>query len=313
MKKLWFAIGGILLLLPAASLLAQSAATSQGLTISPFLLERQMDKGSSSSEIIDITNTSDRSLPVNITVNDFIPVGDNGQQQFVDPGQGDPHYSLSKWITFTSNPKPTLAPGEKTSLSFNINVPQDAEDGGHYGAILFGFQSSQSLVTGSAVEEKIGAIILVKTGKVNESGQVVKFGPEHGFYEYPPVSFTTLFKNTGNVHVKPRGAIGITNMFGTKVASVQVNENANNVLPNTERTFTSAWKDSFGFGRYTAKEQLVYGDSGQVVTMSASFWVIPWKTSLLVALIIFIVLMIFIGGMRVYNKWLTKKILAQRK
>jgi len=289
---------------------AQPSLGDQGLTISPFLLERKMEKGQSTDEIIDITNTSGNSLPVNITINDFLPVGEDGQQVFLDPGKGDPHYSLSSWINVTSSPKPVLSPHEKTSIHFTITAPQDAEDGGHYGAILFSFQPGQLSGTAVAVQQKLGAIILVKLGKANEAGQITEFSAEHSFYNYPPVNFVTRFKNLGNVHVAPRGGITITNMFGRKVATVNVNENANNVLANSERQFKSMWADSFGFGPYTASLKLVYGDSGQVETASTTFWVIPWKLTLGVALALFIFIMFFLGGIRRYNRWLLNKAYA---
>jgi hypothetical protein len=288
----------------AVSFARAQAVPNQGLTISPFLLERKMEKGDSSDEIIDITNTSSRPLPVLVTINDFLPVGEDGQQAFLDPGQGDPHYSLSSWIHITSNPKPILGPNEKTSIHFTITAPQNADDGGHYGAILFTFQPGQVEGTAVAVEQKLGAIILVKLGKAVENGQITQFGAEHSFYNYPPVTFVTRFKNLGNVHVKPRGGITITNMFGSKVATVVMNENANNVLANSERQFKSTWNDSFGFGHYTASLKLVYGDSGQVETVSTGFWVIPWKLTLAVALGLFILILIFLSSLRRYNRWI---------
>ncbi len=283
---------------------AQTGFGEQGLTISPFLIERKMDKGQSSEEIIDITNTSSRTLPVTVTVNDFLPIGEEGQQVFLDPGKGDPHYSLSSWITVTSDPKLVLAPKEKTSLHFKITAPADAEEGGHYGAILFTFQPGQLEGTAVAVQQKLGAIILVKLGKPVENGSVTKFGAEQGFYNYPPVNFVTRFRNMGNVHVKPRGGITISNMFGRAVATVVVNENAANVLANSEREFKSAWKDSFAFGRYTAELKMVYGDSGQVESAKTTFWVIPWKLTVGAALVLFIILLILIGGLKRYNRWL---------
>ena len=296
----------------AATAAAQSASIQQGLTISPFLLERQMQKGDSTDEIIDITNTSSQVLPVIISINDFIPVGDNGQEEFVDPGQGDPHYSLSSWITITSDPKPILQPGEKTSIHFTITPPTNAEDGGHYGAILFTFKSGILSGTGSEVIEKLGAIILVKLGKAVEDGQIANFSTSHSFYQYPPVSFNTRFKNTGNVHVAPRGNISIYNMFGTEVASVLVNENANNVLANTERAFASTWDTKFAFGPYRASVKLVYGDSGSVVTASTTFWILPWKTVLIYAFILLILILLFTNFLRRYNRWLLSKAYANK-
>lgn len=311
-SRIFLVLAGFFAIIWPAMAFAQSSGSNQGLTISPFLLERKMEKGQSTDELIDITNTSDRVLPVEITINDFVPVGENGQQQFLPAGDGDARFSLSKWVHITGSPKPQLAPGEKTSIAFTITPPANAEDGGHYGAILFGFQGGQAEGTAVAVAQKIGAIILVKLGKVNEEGQVAKFSTERGFYEYPPVTFVTRFNNTGNVHVKPRGSISITNMFGRKIASVQVNENANNVLAQSERQFKSAWSDTFAFGRYAAEVKLVYGDSGQVASAKTVFWVIPWKVSLVAAVVIFLILLLLITGIRRYNRWILKQANKQR-
>lgn len=288
--------------------------TGQGLTISPFLLEREMQKGDTTNEIIDITNTSSRVLPVDVTVNDFYPTGDNGEPVFVDAGKGDPHYSLSSWITINSNPKPVLQPGEKTSISFSITPPADAEDGGHYGALLFTFQGGVAEGSAVAVTQKLGAIILVKLGKAVSSGEISYLKTSKSFYEYAPVTFLTKFNNTGNVHVAPRGGITITNWFGRRVATVLVNENANNVLPASARVFQSVWNTSFAFGHYTAQAQLIYDDTGSIVTYTTSFWIIPWKATLLVALILFILVMLIIWAVRGYNRRLIRRVyMAQKK
>lgn len=281
---------------------------TQGLIISPFLLERQMEKGQTTDEIIDITNTSNRALPVDISVNDFFPQGLNGEPVFKNAGEGDSRFSLSSWITIKSNPKPLLNPGERTSINFSITPPLNAEDGGHYGAILFTFQNSRPEGSAVAVAQKLGAIILVKLGKAVESGEVASFKTTKSFYEYPPVDFLTIFHNTGNVHLKPRGGIVITNWFGRKADTISVNPNANNVLPQSSRQFISQWKTGFAFGHYTAEAQLVYDQTGTVVTAKTSFWVIPWKITLSVALGLFLLLFLLVWGIRLYNRWLINKV-----
>jgi hypothetical protein len=284
---------------------------SQGLSISPFILERQMDKGQTLKESIEVTNTTDRTLPIDISLNDFAAQGDNGQQTFIEPGEGDQTYSLSKWITVSNNPKFVLKAGEKTQIDFSITAPQTAENGGHYGAVVFSFSGAP--VEGSAVQvsQKIAAIILVKLGKSKEEGVISNFAAAHPLYEKGPIVFHTRFHNTGNVHVKPRGAITISNMFGKKVGTALVNQNGNNVIPNSERLFESTWQDKFAFGRYTASVELVYGDSGQVINAQTSFWVIPWKLVGGIAIGLFVIIYLLTFGIRKYNQWFMKKVLNQ--
>ncbi len=305
---------GVMVLFALSPNVLAQATVSQGLTISPFLLERQMQKGDTTEEIIDITNTSSRALPVVVTVNDFYPQGDNGEPIFLDAGKGDPHYSLSSWLKIESNPKPILQPGEKTSINFSITPPADAEDGGHYGALLFTFQGGTAEGSAVAVTQKLGAIILVKLGKAVTGGTISEFKTTKSFYEYAPVDFLTKFKNSGNVHVKPRGGIVITNWFGRKVATVLVNENANNVLPNSERLFNSTWNTGFAFGHYKAEAQLVYDDTGTIVTSVTYFWIIPWKITLLIAFILFLLIALVSWAMRSYNRRLIRRVYqAQQK
>lgn len=293
--------------------LAQGATArpEQGLSISPFILERQMEKGQSTNEIIEVTNTTDRTLPVDISVNDFTSSGENGQQTFLAPGEGDQTYALSKWITITNSPKLVLKPGEKTQIQFTLTAPQDAEDGGHYGAVVFSFNSPASSGSAVAVSQKIAAIILAKTGKAREDGLISGFETKHMLYQRAPIEFETKFKNTGNVHVKPRGAITITNMFGKKVGTALVNPNANNVLPNSDRIFESTWEDKFAFGRYSASAELVFGDSGTVVKSTTSFWVIPFKLVGIIALILFILIFGLTFGIRRYNRWFMERLMEQ--
>lgn len=282
---------------------AQGFEAGRGLAISPFLLERKMEKGQTLDEIIEITNTSNTRLPVSISIHDFIPEGDNGEVRYLEAGEGDRRVSLTSWVKILSNPKPQLDPKERTEMRFTITPPADAEEGGHYGAILFSLEPEQAEGSAVAVQQKLGAIILVKLGRVNEAGSIVKFSAIQTFWEYPPVTLKTRFKNEGNVQVKPRGSISITNMFGRRVASVLVNENASNVLAGTEREFESKWKDRFGFGRYSAEVKLVYGDNGQVVSAKSSFWVIPWKVTVAVAAGLTLAIIIFTLLLRRYNRW----------
>ncbi|HEX3095958.1 MAG TPA: DUF916 domain-containing protein [Patescibacteria group bacterium] len=301
-------------LISSNSALAQGTGTNrpeQGLAISPFILERQIDKGQSTSETIEVTNTTDKTLPVDISINDFTASGDNGQQTFIAPGEGDQTYALSKWITITNNPKLVLKPGEKTEVSFTLTAPQNAEDGGHYGAIIFSFTPAQSSGSSVAVSQKVAAIILAKTGKAREEGTIADFKAKDFISQSAPITFQTRFKNTGNVHVKPRGQVVISNMFGKKVGTALVNPNGNNVLPNSERVFDSNWDDKFAFGRYTATVELVYGESGQVVKEKTSFWVIPFKLVGGIAIILIILVLILIFGVRRYNRWFMARLMEQ--
>ncbi len=307
--RVWLSIlfFAVLFCVPMSHGFAQESGQIRGLTITPFLIELQLEKGQTVSKEIELINTNPFPIVVNPEIKDFLPEGENGQQTFFEPGKGDPTFSLSSWIKLENPAQINLKPKDSIKFKFDITPPQTAENGGHYGAILFSFQGVGIEGSSVAVTQKIGTIVLVKLGKAIEDGNIVNFSTEKGMYEYPPITFTTKFKNTGNVHVKPRGSVTIYNSFGKKVGLTKVNENGNNVLPNSERVFKSEWEDTYAFGRYTADEKLTFGDGGQLVTSQTSFWVIPWRMALGLIIGLFILGIILVAGTRRYNKWIIQQ------
>lgn len=279
----------------------------EGLTISPFLFERQMEKGETLNEQVEIINNNPFRTKIDPLVMDFLPSGDNGQPVFYEAGTGDPTYSLASWITLEDTKSFELAPKEHKTIKFTIAPPSNAENGGHYGTVLFNFKAVNPTGTAVEISQRIGANILVKLGKANEDGFISSFKTQRWFYNFPPVTFLTTFKNTGNVHTKPRGKITIWNTFGRKVAVLRINENANNTLPGSGRAYASTWEDKYGFGRYTAEAEVTFGQNGTLITAHTSFWVIPWKITVAVIIGLFLLGLFLTIGTKRYNRWVIRQ------
>src|SRR3989344_5006684 len=133
MKKIWLLIF-IFYFLPQISLAQNQSLDFSGLAISPFLIERELEPGSSLKEKIVLTNTSAQAISYDISINDFVPDEKTGQAKFLPTGENaDAKYSLSSWIAVTGQPNFALKPSETTEITFEINPPKDAELGSHYG------------------------------------------------------------------------------------------------------------------------------------------------------------------------------------
>src|SRR5690606_6649019 len=89
------------------------------------------------------------------------------------------------------------------------------------------------------------------------------------FFDRGPVAFSFIFNNTGNIHVRPKGTITIT-QYGRQVGKVTVEDRA--VLPNSQRRFVTTWDRSLLIGPYEAKLDLVYGSKDYQLSATASFW-----------------------------------------
>jgi hypothetical protein len=169
-----------------------------------------------------------------------------------------------------------------------------------------------------SLSASLGTLVLLRVnGDAKESMSIEQFsttknGENMWLFESQPITFLTRVKNTGSTHEQPTGQIAIKDMFGNAVANVNVNLNQNNVLPASTRRFdapldSSVVGDRFLFGRYTADLKLTYGTSGQTLTESTSFWVIPYRLVAFAIILLIVLFVVFRIGLRRYNERLIER------
>jgi hypothetical protein len=286
---------------------AQSSLEFSGLAITPFLIEANLEPGVASNQKIVLTNTSDKIIAYDISINDFVPDEASGQVKFLTTGENATlKYSLSSWIRITAQPNFNLKPGESSEIKFQILPPKDAELGTHYGGILFSARQAPNNLSGSTIVEKVGAIILAKIGHAKEQGTIASLYLDTNSQREK--NFILEFQNFGNVHLKPKGEIYIHNIFGQQVGDLYVNRDAEIVLPETRREFEALWQPSwFAFGHYTATAVLYYGNPKIEVQQTIGFWILPIKQLLLLLILVGLVIFLVRHGIRRYNNWIIRK------
>jgi hypothetical protein len=127
-------------------------------------------------------------------------------------------------------------------------------------------------------------------GPISEKASITKFlGPI--FAEYGPVNITTEVLNQGDYHITPKGTITLKNIFGGIIAKSDLE--AKNIFPGTSRTYTNEVGSKLMFGKFTAALSATYGDHGQLLTSTLTFWILPWK--IMLAVILGIIIIIILG------------------
>ena len=254
---------------------AQEQVDQSGVSISPVRLDLNADPGDTLSNQIKLYNPTDGVISISLKMQDIQPVGDDGDLSLTDPDDNS-SYSVAKWVTITPT-EVTLNPKEQKTVDVTINIPNDAEPGGHFGNVLAStISAKENSETGSSVSTGRGTHILMRvSGDVTESLVIDEFTAP-SFSEYGPIDFEVIFQNTGNVHLRPAGYISITNSAGKEIAQLDLPQK--NVLPEAKRSVETQLEDKRLIGRYTA---LVVGNYGfgskQVVSESITFVVFPWK------------------------------------
>ncbi len=273
--------------------LAASVPSARAVTVSPVTFELFAQPGETVNSQVRISNESDSSVAVSMGAESFVPIGEEGRVA-LDDSEEHAGFSLASWIEMNKTSF-TLQPKDIQIIDFAVNVPLNAEFGGYYASIL-ARTSADTSGGGVGVAQKIGALLLMQVaGDVEEQLRVKSFTAPN-FSEYGPVTITARFENSGSVHLKPRGDITLKNAFGKEVAKVDMPQN--NVLPDSIRKIEVPIGERDMFGKYTANMLVIYGSTNEPLSAQVSFWVIPWKITLLV-LAGLVILLVFLYRGRV--------------
>lgn len=294
-----------LTLLPT-SVRAQEAAP-KGLTVGPFLIELDVAKGGTVQSEVFVANNTESEMTLTITPRDFLP-GEDGQAVFVpDQTENDSTFSLASWIKISGAQKFALHGGEKKTIPFSVNPPVDAEDGTHYGAILFNYESKKKS-GGAMIKQSVGPLVLVRYGTGKESGRIKLLADKKLLWSPQQINFIAKFYNEGNVHVKPKGEIYFKNIFGKVESTTFINRDGVNALPQSNRIFFGSWQPSkYSFGLYRAELVMNYGDTRQETRDKIYIWVLPWYYIIFIIVVAGLIAYYHSHGRYLYHRYVVRK------
>jgi len=282
----------LVLIFVLSGLTLNQAVLGQGgsIGISPLTFELSGISGDVIENYIKVYNPSSNDIGVKMQVEDIAPTGELGFVT-VEPAETET-YSLARWIK-TEPTEFQLKPQEEKLVKFTLTVPENAEPGGHYGTVLAAARSiAGEGQVGAAIVQRIGALVLLTVpGEMKENLAIKDFAvPKYS--EKGPINFAVRLENKGSIHVKPKGAITITNWFGKKVAEISMPEK--NVLPNGIRKYDLAWNKKWLWqGKYTATLTGSYGmRNTQLTSAVITFWVFPWKFGLIILAMLILLILI---------------------
>jgi len=271
-----------------------------GVQVSPVRFDWNFNSGEERTGVVNLKNySSDASYSVEVSVEDFYVTDDATEARFFIPDATHPLYAYDviNWIELPANL--TLAPNEGRDVFFKVKVPQGAPTGGYYGALFFkskrlandGISQDSSKVI---INQRVG-ILLVMAVKgaepINLSGKLERIFPEKKiFWDNPAKVFTETF-NDGNLHYKLLGKFRIFK-FGKEVDNQDIGPRV--AYPGKSRNYENTWQFSpWAYGFYRVRTELWSEDQRVKLSGETSFWVIPWKTTVAIILLILIVWSIY--------------------
>ncbi len=311
---------------------------AQAITLHTLKIEASVEPGAQIVENIKLFNDQEKTLVLYPFTEAFKDSGDeSGNPTFVpvDPDRD----VLPNWVIFNSEVY-SIAPGEYLEFPVIINIPKNAEPGGHYGVIFFGtVPQSESRKTGVQLGMKIGVLVIIDVaGDAQEDVSLLSFQTkgDQSLFNHLPVTFETRLQNDGNVHVKPSGVITIRNLFGGVATEIPFNSQDGNLLPETKRKYEDIWfKDlqfydvgeasdsnqsfldklklewnNFALGYYKATVKMNVGRHAEnYLAADTGFWVFPWRV-LTISILLFVFLILIF---KIYNSLVMKKAYQKAK
>jgi len=278
-----------------------SQIPGEGLTISLPLLELTLKSGESYPQTIKITNPTNKLMEVYPVVMNFKAKGEGGEPVFYPATDEEENFSLAHWIRFEQS-KIALTPEQVVEFKYRIEVPADAEPGGHYGVIFFATEppDPSTELNQVAIASMVGSLQLIRTpGAIVEKAFLEEFSA-NAFYFKPPIDFVLRIANLGNVHFKPEGDVVVKSWRGRELAEIKVNEKRGNILPDSTRRFDVKWETEnspfykIPIGRLSANFKATYGEAEKEISGQTYFWVIPWWLIIAVLIVIILVFVIIV-------------------
>lgn len=301
---------------------------------SPLPISLVTAPGTSISTALKVKNAGTEPENLRIDIMKFTAYEDTGKPALHDL---EPTDAFGRWVRF-SEPSFTVLPEEWKTITATFDVPVDASFGYYYAFVFTRVKDKEDLAPQeTAVVGGTATLVLLEARVPNAKREiaVTEFKTDKTVYEFLPTRFTVSLKNSGNVHIAPRGNIFLSKGNDKNIALLDLNASKGSILPNSTRTFEANWKDGFPvyeetvengvvvldtlgqqthrlvwnfenashlrIGKYTAKLLLVYDDGTRDVPIEGmvSFWVMPWRL-LLAAL--FVIIFFSIGMKATFGK-----------
>lgn len=294
MKQLTLIILSFILLFTGAM---NAYAQEAGVTILSPTKEIKLSKGQLYSGTLSVRNRTTGTAIVEVSASDFIVTDTKGTPVFVPASDLSNRFAAASWIELPQRIA-TIPPKSEKAIPYTIHVPSNATAGGHYFSLIVrNVASDTSKGSSAAINVQVASLFsLIVQGQIVEKAIITNYTVP-SFQEYGPIAITASVKNLGDIHIRPTGAVHVTNLFGKEVATFPLPEE--NIFPDASKDYVFSFTDKLLLGPYTAKLLVTYGQAHQFsLVASHTIWIIPWK----VILVFILALVALIMGLLLLKK-----------
>lgn len=199
---------------------------------------------------------------------------------------------IADWITFDpKTEKGTLQPGETVDVVYTVNVPKDAPAGGQYAALMAQTDSGNDENATINVVHRVGMILYAAVpGETRSSGEIVK-NSVNTFYFNPPLTVSSLVKNTGNVEQTATYTVKIYPLFSNEaVYNNEEQPDSKDIMPETSRFNAITWEGAPSIGIFRVTQIIDFAGQEGNKEVTKLVLICPlWLLFVVFALLFFII------------------------
>jgi hypothetical protein len=279
------------------------------LTLSPVSLILETDPQEPVFNTIKVFNNETAPEYLRAEIQTFFVDRDDHQISIREFEEGEAH---QEWLKLSEKTF-VVNPGEWKTIDLTFSPPRTAALNYYYAVVIKRDTQIEVVDTPQAIVAGAPAILVlanVYSPFAKQELQLVSFQTTKGFYEFLPSIFEITIRNTGNVHISPKGSVFIKQGDNSDLATLNINPHNNLILPDTQRTYIISWNDGFPvweeveevssetnvmevkkrlnwdgrfkdfrIGKFTADLLIAYdsGDRDVPIGAQTSFWIIPWR------------------------------------
>lgn len=288
---------------------AESQVNDNGFSIAPFFQEVALEKDQPYAKFnLEVSNNTAMPVVFKLAVLDFGSLDESGGVAFLGASEKNltNRYGLASWVVLEKDAL-ALNPKEKQSIQVTIQNKESLSPGGHYAAIVLKIENDESDVENKSSEVAFNPSFASLIFARKLGGEIYDLrlnNKEVGNNIFSlPSSIDLRFRNSGNVHTVPRGAVSLIDPLGKEVMKGVINQESGLILPETFRIFSIDLKKvalAYFPGRYKLFVRYRFDGKEDFVTEEQTINFVPLPV-ILFSLIIALLLIIY-GWFRIIKK-----------
>lgn len=206
---------------------------------------------------------------------------------------------MTEWITLDKT-EGSVAAGQEEEVSYTVVVPSDAH-GGAQAATIMVSMGGDSDTGGIQAVRRLGYLVFGNVdGETIKKAEILENKVPALVFD-PPVTVTSLVKNTGNVYTNAVYTLEVSSFFGGE----EIYTNADNpvrevVFPETERLHATTWEGAPRLGIFRVKQTVEIFD--EVSTVEKLVFLCPIWFMFLVLLVLFVAIFWIVSRVRARKK-----------